>query len=153
MKSKLSKKKYSQLTQIQKRDRTIVPFDEKRITRAIFRAMQSVKEGSEVTAEKIMHKVLLAILDLKKERKIKVFIPNVETIQDTVENELIASGFLQTAKAYILYRKERSLIREKVGFVPEKVKELVAERTRIYAIYATFAICWKTSKKDKCLCV
>ena len=132
MKSKLSKKKYSQLTQIQKRDRTIVPFDEKRITRAIFRAMQSVKEGSEVTAEKIMHKVLLAILDLKKERKIKVFIPNVETIQDTVENELIASGFLQTAKAYILYRKERSLIREKVGFVPEKVKELVAESKKYF---------------------
>ncbi len=132
MKSKLSKKKYSQLTQIQKRDRTIVPFDEKRITRAIFRAMQSVKEGSEVTAEKIMHKVLLAILALKKERKIKVFIPNVETIQDTVENELIASGFLQTAKAYILYRKERSLIREKVGFVPEKVKELVAESKKYF---------------------
>lgn len=132
MKNKLSKKKYSSLGQIQKRDGTIVPFDEKRITRAISRAMQSVNEGSETVAEKIMHKVLLTMLTLKKEKKIKVFIPNVETIQDIVENELIASGFLLTAKSYILYRKERSLVREKVGFVPEKVKELVAKSKKYF---------------------
>lgn len=113
--------------QIQKRDGTIVPFDHKRITRAVFRAMQSVKEGDEVHAEKVMHRVLGSLLALRDEKKLKKFIPHVETIQDIVENELVASGFLRTAKAYIVYRKERSLIREKVGFVPEKVKELVEE--------------------------
>ncbi len=118
-------KKYFSLQQIQKRDGTIVPFDAKHITRAIFRAMQSVQEGDEESAEKVMRTVLDALLVVKKEKKIKVFIPSVETIQDIVENELIASGYLQTAKAYILYRKERSLVREKNGFVPEKVKELV----------------------------
>jgi ribonucleoside-triphosphate reductase (thioredoxin) len=119
-------KKYSALESIQKRDGTIAPFDDKRITRAIFRAMQNAKEGDEKYAEDIMKKVLDALLVFKKEKNIKFFVPNVETIQDIVENELIASGFLQTAKLYILYRKERSLVREQIGFVPEKVKELVS---------------------------
>ncbi len=132
MKKNINKKKYFPLEQIQKRDGTVVPFDKKRITRAIFRAMQSVKEGDEIHAEKVMYKVLDALIDLKKEKGIKKFIPNVELMQDTVENALIASGFLQTAKSYILYRKERSLVREKVGFVPEKIKELVSEGKKYF---------------------
>ncbi|OGI66232.1 ribonucleoside-triphosphate reductase [Candidatus Nomurabacteria bacterium RIFCSPLOWO2_01_FULL_39_18] len=132
MKNNINKKKYSPLQQIQKRDGMIVPFDEKRITRAIFRAMQSVKEGDEIHATQVMYRVLDALLVLREEKEIKTFIPHVETIQDIVENELIASNFLATAKAYILYRKERSLVREKVGFVPEKVKSLVAEGKKYF---------------------
>ncbi len=132
MKNTLNGKKYFSLVHIQKRDGTIVPFDQKRIARAIFRAMQSVKEGDEIHAEKVMLKVLDSLLELKKENKTKQFIPHVETIQDIVENELVASSFLQTAKAYILYRKERSLVRERSGFVPEKVKELVMEGKKYF---------------------
>ena len=33
-------------------------------------------------------------------------------LQDLVEETLIESGFVQTAKAYILYRNERSRVRE-----------------------------------------
>ena len=131
MKNTLNGKKYFSLVHIQKRDGTIVPFDQKHIARAIFRAMQSVKEGDEIHAEKVMMKVLDSLLELKKENK-KKFIPHVETIQDIVENELVASSFLQTAKAYILYRKERSLVRERSGFVPEKVKELVMEGKKYF---------------------
>jgi anaerobic ribonucleoside-triphosphate reductase len=132
MKNTLNRKKYFSLVHIQKRDGTIVPFDQKHIARAIFRAMQSVKEGDEIHAEKVMLKVLDSLLELKKGNKTKKFIPNVETIQDIVENELVASSFLQTAKAYILYRKERSLVRERSGFVPEKVKELVMEGKKYF---------------------
>lgn len=132
MNKKLTGKKYFSLEQIQKRDGTIVPLDEKRITRAIFRAMQSVKEGDEVNAEKVTRTVLSALLAFKKEQKLKTFIPNVETIQDIVENELIASGFLATAKAYILYRQERSLVREKTGLVPEKIKKLVSDSKKYF---------------------
>lgn len=132
MKNTLNRKKYFSLVHIQKRDGTIVPFDQKHIARAIFRAMQSVKEGDEIHAEKVMLKVLDSLLVLKKENKTKKFIPHVETIQDIVENELVTSSFLQTAKAYILYRKERSLIRERSGFVPEKVKELVMEGKKYF---------------------
>ena len=38
--------------------------------------------------------------------------PTVEGVQDLVEETLIESGFVQTAKAYILYRAERSRVRE-----------------------------------------
>lgn len=132
MNSTINKKKFSQLKTIQKRDGMIVPFDASRIRRAIYRAMQSVNEGSESDAHRVMLGVLNALLSLKNEKKLKVFIPNVETIQDIVENELIAFGFLQTAKSYILYRKERSAVRKKVGFVPEKVKELVQEGKKYF---------------------
>lgn len=131
MKSKLNKK-YSSLGQIQKRDGTIVPFDQKRITRAVFRAMQSVKEGDDIYAEKVMRRVIDSLIAYKDKEKLKKFVPSVETIQDIVENELVATGFLQTAKAYILYRKERSLVREKIGFVPEKVRELVLEGKKYF---------------------
>lgn len=131
MKSTLNKK-YSSLGQIQKRDGTIVPFDQKRITRAVFRAMQSVKEGDDIYAEKVMRRVIDSLIAYKDKEKLKKFIPSVETIQDIVENELVATGFLQTAKAYILYRKERSLVREKIGFVPEKVRELVLEGKKYF---------------------
>ncbi len=120
------------MNKMQKRDGMIVPFDEKRITRAVSRAMEAEKEGNEKDAEAVTHKVLEALITFKKENKIKVFIPNVETIQDIVENELIASGFIQTAKAYIMYRKERSSVRKKVGFIREKVKDLVIESKQYF---------------------
>ena len=127
-----NKKKYISLQKLQKRDGTIVPFDEARIERVITKALEVSGEGDENDAEKVTEKVLETLLALKKENKEKVFVPNVETIQDIVENALIASNFAQTAKHYILYRKERSLVREKVGFVPEKVKELVAESKKYF---------------------
>lgn len=127
-----NKKKYNVLKHIQKRDGSVVPFDWKRISRAIRRAMQATHEGTDIQAEEVTEKVLEALLTIKKEKKLKVYIPNVETIQDVVENELIASGYIQTAKAYIVYRKERTLIREKVGFVPEKIKELVSESKKYF---------------------
>ena len=125
-------KKYKILRQIQKRDGRVVPFDEKHILRAVRRAMEASSEGGEPEAERVMYKVLDALLVLRAEKKAKVFVPNVETIQDIVENELIATNFTQTAKNYILYRKNRALIRQKVGFVPEKVKELVAESKKYF---------------------
>ncbi len=132
MKNKSNKKNTYTIEKIEKRDGSIAPFDEKRITLAIFRAMESVKEGSEKDAKGMMDKVMHALAAFKEENKIKVFTPHVETIQDIVENELIMSGFLQTAKSYILYRKDRSLAREKTGFVPEKVKELVAKSKKYF---------------------
>lgn len=130
--NKMNMKKYAVLQKIQKRDGSIVPFDEKHITRAIFRAMQSVKEGDENHAEKVMIKVMDKLLLVQKENKIKNFVPTVEMIQDVVENELINSSFLNTAKGYILYRQERSLVREKVGTIPEKIKELFTESKKYF---------------------
>ena len=38
--------------------------------------------------------------------------PNVEQVQDIVEKVLIDHGYVKTAKSYILYRAERSRIRD-----------------------------------------
>ena len=38
--------------------------------------------------------------------------PTVEQVQDTVEKVLIESGHARTAKKYILYRNERTRVRE-----------------------------------------
>ena len=127
-----NKKKYISLKKIQKRDGRIVPFDAKHILRAIYRAMISSGEGAENDAESVTYKVLDALLAYKKEKNAKSFIPAVEKIQDIVENELIANNFIQTAKAYILYRKNRAEVRVRVGFVPEKVKYLVAESKKYF---------------------
>lgn len=126
------KKKYASFSNIQKRDGTVVPFDEKRIVRAIVRAMHAAGEGNDAQAEKVAHCVLEALLAYKKEKGLKTFVPHVETIQDVVENELIVAGFVQTAKSYIVYRSERAIVRERKGFVPEKVKELVAESKKYF---------------------
>ena len=125
-------KKKSGLTTMQKRDGTIVPFDEKRIVRAISRAMSAVNEGGEKDAAMIADKVYDALVAVKKSLKEKNFVPSVELIQDIVENQLIAMNFSQTAKAYIIYRKERSVAREKKGFVPEKVRELATESKKYF---------------------
>lgn len=117
---------------IQKRNGEVVPFDEKRITRAVFRALQQTKEGADTEAEKVMKLVVKALADLAKHSEDKKFIPHVELIQDVVERQLVASNFFDTAKAYILYRQERAEVRTKVGFVPEKVKELVQESKKYF---------------------
>lgn len=126
------KNKNYTLIKIQKRDGMIVPFDEKRIIRAITRALVASAEGDEKDAERVAGQVIKKLTTLKKEKKLRASIPHVETIQDIVESELIAMRFSQTAKTYILYRKERSLIRDKVGFIPEKVKELVTEGRKYF---------------------
>ena len=128
----MKKNQKSVLLNIEKRDGSIVPFDENRIFRAIFKALNATGEGVQVDAKRITQNVLKALLNLKKENKIKNFIPKVETIQDIVENELISANFLQTAKAYILYRKERASVREKIGFVPEKVRDLVNQSKKYF---------------------
>ncbi len=128
----MKNKKYNSLKKILKRDGMLVPFDSKRIFRAISRAMLATGEGAEKEAELVTMKVLDALLASQRESKSKNVIPQVESIQDIVENELIASNFAQTAKAYIIYRKERAEARQKVGFVPEKVRDLVAESKKYF---------------------
>ena len=59
-------------------------------------------------------------------------IPQVEEIQDQVEESLILLDFPKTAKAYILYRHERAKIRDKVKDVPEHVKKLAAESKQYF---------------------
>src|SRR3989344_4545221 len=105
---------------IQKRDGTITLFDIEKITNAIHKAMLASGEGSLKEAGKVAENVYTEIVKITD--KFKNFIPNVEGIQDSVEKELILSEYVKTAKAYILYRQERTKVRAKGLQVPPKVK-------------------------------
>jgi ribonucleoside-triphosphate reductase (thioredoxin) len=117
--------------QIQKRDTSIVPFDFQKIVRAIWMAMEEVKEGSEEEAEMVAHKVIADVVRITK--KYKNFLPTVEGIQDEVERQLILSEYVSTAKHYILYREERARLRKHTVVVPEHVRKLAEESSKYFA--------------------
>ncbi len=98
------------INQIVKRDGTTVPFDKTKITRAIYKAMLTIKKGSMNDAEKVADRV---VKEIEKQGKT----PTVEQIQDLVERTLMTvkinnQSFNDVAKAYILYREKRRTIRE-----------------------------------------
>ncbi|MCC8122126.1 MAG: anaerobic ribonucleoside triphosphate reductase [Oscillospiraceae bacterium] len=96
-----------QLKQIQKRDGRLTEFDPEKIARAITKAFDATyKTGQEETAEELARQVM-ALLEEEENDK-----PDVEHIQDLVEKVLMDNGYIQTAKAYILYRDQRSRARE-----------------------------------------
>ena len=51
-------------------------------------------------------------------------VPTVEGVQDLVEETLIESGFVQTAKSYILYRAERSRARDVNSRLIQTLKDI-----------------------------
>lgn len=97
----------SKLTKIEKRDGRIVDFDAKKIEVAIAKAGKATGEFKPTTATKLAKKVVAKLLKPKSPK-----IPNVEQIQDLVEDTLIDEGFRKTAKAYIVYREQHRQIRE-----------------------------------------
>ena len=115
---------------IQKRDGTIAPFDLMKIVGAIHKAMLVTGEGSLEEAELVATKVFADLVRISK--KFPNFVPTVEGVQDSVEKELILSEYVKTAKEYILYRQERSKIREQGITVPPKVRELAAESKKYF---------------------
>lgn len=95
------------ITKIKKRDGREVPFNIEKITTAIFKATRAAGEENYEKAMTLAEKV---VEELHKDPDKKV--PGVEEIQDVVERVLIEEGMAKTAKEYILYRAERTRIRE-----------------------------------------
>ena len=94
---------------IRKRDGRIVPYDGDKIQQAVLKAFEaSGSAKGEETARAIREQVEA---ELENNENISST-PSVEEVQDTVERVLIEKGFVRTAKAYILYRAERSRVRE-----------------------------------------
>ena len=117
-----------QIEEIFKRNHTKMQFQIEKITEAILKAMISVKHGSPQDAEKIA----LQVLTILKERKSKIpnYVPNVEEIQDLVEQTLMKSEFLNVAKSYILYRntqakkRQRNIFERRMTLKPFEYPEL-----------------------------
>ncbi|MDD4557084.1 MAG: ribonucleoside triphosphate reductase [Alphaproteobacteria bacterium] len=91
---------------IKKRDGTLSPFDSNRIFNAILRAGTSTSEFTEQEAWLLTAQVLKVL-----KHKFAESLPTIEQIQDVVEQTLISANHFLTAKAYILYRDQRSRTR------------------------------------------
>ncbi|MBR0141579.1 MAG: anaerobic ribonucleoside triphosphate reductase, partial [Ruminococcus sp.] len=90
-----------------KRDGRKVPFNIEKIANAIFRAAQSCG-GTDFNTAMDTAAEVCRVYENDNNGKV----PTVEEIQDLVEKTLIEKGHAKTAKAYILYRYERTRSRE-----------------------------------------
>ncbi len=95
------------ITKIRKRDGREAPFNIEKIANAIYKAAGVTGGRDYDTALKLAEKVVDYI-----EKKLDKKIPSVEEIQDAVEMILIDAGHARTAKEFILYRAERTRVRE-----------------------------------------
>ncbi len=107
-----------------KRDGRIVEFDSEKITNAIAKAGKATNEFDRSAAEKFTIKVLNLANQIYKNSS-----PTVEQIQDIVEEVLINSPFIKTAKAYIIYREQHSKLRDitnqaDIGLVDKYLEKL-----------------------------
>jgi ribonucleoside-triphosphate reductase len=93
---------------VRKRDGRLEPFDQERITNAIWKAAKAVGGKDRELAKRLSDQVVAEL----KRRFGEDGVPTVEEIQDIVEKILIENGHARTAKAYILYRKQHQDLRE-----------------------------------------
>ncbi len=93
---------------VKKRNGQVVNFDKSKIANAIFLAAKAVGGEDKILADKLSNEVILYLYTKKGNAT-----PEVEEIQDAVEKILIENGHARTAKAYILYRKQREILRKK----------------------------------------
>jgi ribonucleoside-triphosphate reductase len=92
---------------IKKRDGRVVPFKKEKISTAISKAGAATGEFDMDKAEELTERVLWLTRD-----RIDGAVPEVEQIQDFVEEILLSSRYKKTARAYILYRDQHKKLRE-----------------------------------------
>ncbi len=95
------------ITCITKRDGRTRPFDIEKIANAIYKAAQAIGGHDYQTSLALANRVAEEL-----EAQLGGAAPSVEQVQDTVEKVLIENGHARTAKEFILYRAERTRIRE-----------------------------------------
>ena len=109
-----------------KRDGRVVLYEQNKIASAILRALEVSGDGDAADAARVAN-------DVQRELESK-FIdqsPNIESIQDTVERQLMNHGFNAAAKAYILYRATRTRAREANTVLMKTIDEITNIDARI----------------------
>lgn len=91
-----------------KRSGTEVEFDEDKIRVAIVKANESVNEDKRLSSQEIDDITDVVVQSCKSMTRS----PNVEEIQDMVENQLMKYHSFQIARNYITYRYRRQLVRK-----------------------------------------
>ena len=113
--------------QVKKRDGKLVEFDMSKITTALSKAFNA--RGVNYTADILNMLTLRVAADFSK--KIKDNVVNVEDIQDSAEVVLIQAGYVDIAKSYILYRKQREKVRN--------IKETIVDYKKVVDDYLKVA--------------
>ncbi|MBQ8800728.1 MAG: anaerobic ribonucleoside triphosphate reductase, partial [Clostridium sp.] len=109
-----------------KRDGRVVLYEQNKIASAILRALEVSGDGDAADAARVAN-------DVQRELESK-FIdqsPNIESIQDAVERQLMNHGFNSAAKAYILYRATRTRAREANTVLMKTIDEITNIDARI----------------------
>lgn len=110
---------------IVKRDGRVVLYDESKIAGAILKAMEASHSGDAKDAARIANRVAQQL-----ENDAGGNPPQIEHIQDAVENCLMNSGFEDAAKQYILYRANRTHIREANTSLMKAIDEITTVDAR-----------------------
>ena len=105
------------LEYIRKRDGRLAVFEEKKIAEAIKKSVSAVGGKDMDKADAIVRQVVGILEIIYKDDRV----PTVENVQDLVEKQLIESGHAQTAKAFILYRRQHEQLRETKSFMQESI--------------------------------
>ena len=92
---------------IRRRDGSQTPFDSDRILSAIHRAGEATGEFAEDEARLLSSQVVKVL----SHGRFLEGVPDIERIQDIIEQSLIAANHLRTARAYISYRDRHERLR------------------------------------------
>ncbi|WP_195941132.1 anaerobic ribonucleoside triphosphate reductase [Romboutsia sp. 1001713B170131_170501_G6] len=112
---------------VKKRDGRIIPFNSDRITRAIFLAASKIAQQDGKSADyNIAEELTQEVIKLLNKKYINS-IPGVEDIQNAVVKVLIETGHAKTSEEYIIYRTERSRIRNSKTRLMKSIEEITFE--------------------------
>ena len=109
-----------------KRDGRVVLYDQNKIAAAILRALEVSGDGNAADAARVANDVQRDL-----EARFPAEAPNIEAIQDAVERQLMNHGFNAAAKAYILYRANRTRAREANTNLMKTIDEITNIDARI----------------------
>ena len=109
-----------------KRDGRVVLYDQNKIAAAILKALEASGDGNAADAARVANDVQRDIESLHTAE-----LPSIETIQDAVERQLMNHGFNAAAKAYILYRANRTRAREANTALMKTIDEITHIDARI----------------------
>ena len=109
-----------------KRDGRVVLYDQNKIAGAILKALEASAEGNAADAARVANDVQRELESNFSDRS-----PNIEAIQDAVERQLMNHGFSAAAKAYILYRANRTRAREANTNLMKTIDEITNIDARI----------------------
>jgi len=109
-----------------KRDGRVVLYDQNKIASAILKALEAAREGDASDAARVANAVQTEL-----EENFAAQAPSIEVIQDAVERQLMNFGFNAAAKAYILYRANRTRVREASTSLMKTIDEITNIDARI----------------------